>query len=172
MEGLLAASILSGVAVVLAVAALAWCSGLARRMREVTAVRGELAKMAAEGDVVRMAGVIDTRIGALERADERLRMDDSAIAERLGCAVRHVGLVRFDALPGLAGMFSFSLALLDDARDGVVMTSIYGRSDSRLYAKPLAEGLSDIPLTDEEGAAIARALGERETGAAGSSRRG
>jgi hypothetical protein len=126
MEGLLAASIAAGVAVVLAVAALAWCFALARRMREVTAVRSELAKMAADGDLVRMAGVIETRVQALEQADERLRMDDAAIAERLGHAVRHVGLVRFDALPGLAGMFSFSLALLDDARDGVVMTSIYG----------------------------------------------
>ncbi len=167
----MAASIAAGMAVILAAAALAWCFALARRMREVTAVRGELAKMVAEGDLVRMAGVIETRVQALERADERLRMDDAAIAERLGHAVRHVGLVRFDALPGLAGMFSFSLALLDDARDGVVMTSIYGRSDSRFYVKPIVEGAADVQLTDEESAAITRALGAREP-AGGRSRRG
>ena len=76
---------------------------------------------------------------------------------------RHPPVLRrhLEALPGLAGMFSFSLALLDDHRNGLVLTSIYGRSDSRMYVKPVADGVSDVPLTDEEGQAIAQALGER-----------
>jgi hypothetical protein len=149
------------IALVVALAALAWAAGLAGRVREMTSARGELARMAAEGDLPRLAAVIESRLDALEKSDDRLRMDDGAIADRLSRAVRHVGLVRFDALPGLAGMFSFSLALLNDHRDGVVITSIYGRTDSRMYVKPVTDATSDVQLTDEETDAIAQALGER-----------
>lgn len=166
----MAATVIAAVAVVAALASLAWCAALAGRVRNLTTARGELSRMAAEGDLIRMAGVIESRIVALERADERLRMDDAAIADRLAHAVRHVGVVRFDALPGLAGMFSFSIALLDDARDGVVMTSIYGRAESRQYVKPIAGGVSDVPLTDEEAAAIDRAFGETQPAFAGERR--
>lgn len=158
----MAATVVAAVAVVLALAALAWSAALAGRMRKLTSMRGDLARMAAEGDLMRMAGIIQERLEALERADERLRMDDAAIAERLAHAVRHVGLVRFDALPGTSGMFSFSLALLDDSRDGVVVTSIYGRSEARIYVKPITNGSSDVQLTGEENDAVAQAFGERQ----------
>lgn len=155
------ALVLAVLALVLAVAALAWTAGLAGRVRTMGTARGDMARMAVDGDIPRLAAQIESRLEALERADERLRMDDSTISDRLSRAVRHVGLIRFDALPGLAGMFSFSLALLDDHRDGLLITSIYGRSDSRMYVKPVTEGDSDVPLTDEEADAIAAALGER-----------
>jgi hypothetical protein len=148
-------------ALVVALAALAWTVGLAGRVREMSSARGEMARMAAEGDLPRLASAIEQRLESLERADERLGRDDAAIADRLSRSVRHVGLVRFDALPGLAGMFSFSLALLNDHRDGVVITSIYGRTDSRMYVKPVTDATSDVQLTDEETDAIAQALGER-----------
>jgi hypothetical protein len=156
------AVVLAAAGLVAALAALAWVAALAGRVRQLTAVRGELARMAADGDLIRMAGVIESRLDTLDRTSERLRMDDAAIADRLSHAVRHVGLVRFDALPGLAGMFSFSMALLDDVRDGVVITSIYGRADSRMYVKPIVGGISDVQLTDEEIEAVAQALGERQ----------
>lgn len=155
------ATVLAALSGLVALAALAWCAAMAGRIRQLTSVRGELARMAADGDIIRMAGIIESRLDTLDRADERLRMDDAAIAERLAHAVRHVGLVRYDALPGTSGMFSFSLALLDDSRDGVVVTSIYARTDSRIYVKPIEAGSSTIPLTDEETTAIAEALGDR-----------
>ncbi len=157
------AVILAVVALAVAIGALAWAGALAGRVRSLTASRSELARMAVEGDLFRMVGIIESRLGSLERGQERLRKDDAAIAERLSHAVRHVGLVRFDALPGLAGMFSFSLALLDDSGDGVLVTSIYGRADSRMYVKPVAAGTSDVPLTDEESDAVAQALGPRQS---------
>jgi hypothetical protein len=157
-----AATVIAAIAVVTALAALAWSAALAGRIRRLTAARGELSRMAAEGDLIRMAGIIESRLESLDRATERLQMDDAAIADRLSHAVRHVGVVRFDALPGLAGMFSFSIALLDDMRDGVIITSIYGRSESRTYVKRISAGTSDVALTDEETEAIAQAFGERQ----------
>jgi hypothetical protein len=156
-----AATVVAVVAVVVALAALAWCAALAGRVRKLTAMRGELARMASDGDLIRMAGIIEERLGTLERTDERLRMDDAALADRLAHAVRHVGLVRYDALPGTSGMFSFSLALLDDSRDGIVITSIYARTEARMYVKAIANGASDVQLTAEETDAVAEAFGER-----------
>ena len=101
---------------------------------------------------------MQARLDELAAEDERLRADDAAIAERLGLAVRHVGIVRFDALPGDVGENSFALALLDDHATGFVLTSMYGRGAYRLYAKPISDGVSELVLTEEESRSCARAL--------------
>ena len=50
-------------------------------------------------------------------------------------AIRDVALVRYDALKEMAGQLSFSIAMLNAAGDGIVLTSINGRSETRTYAK-------------------------------------
>jgi uncharacterized protein DUF4446 len=60
----------------------------------------------------------------------------------------------------VGGRLSFSCALLDDRGSGVVMTSINGRQDTRVYAKPIAEGRSSYNLSSEEEDAIQKALAE------------
>ncbi|MDA2983900.1 MAG: DUF4446 family protein, partial [Actinomycetota bacterium] len=52
---------------------------------------------------------------------------------------------------------SFSAALLDEHADGVVLTSITGRSGGRTYLKPVASGGGALPLSEEEVAAVASA---------------
>ena len=151
-------SIIAIVATVLALASLAWSFALASRIRKMTAVRGSLARMAAEGDFVGAFTAVDVRLTELAGVDERLGMDDAAIADRLSSAVQHVGLVRFDALPGDVGEQSFSVALLDDHATGFVLTSMYGRGAYRLYAKPVTDGTSELVLTDEELGAASQAL--------------
>lgn len=146
------------VALVLAALALAWAFALAGRIRALTSVRGDLGRMAAAGDFAGIAQAVQARLDALGEEDGRLAADDSAIAERLGQAMRHAGLVRFDALPGDVGENSFALALMDDHATGFVLTSMYGRGAYRLYAKPVAEGVAELVLTDEESEACAKAL--------------
>jgi hypothetical protein len=146
------------VATVLAIASLAWSFALAGRIRTLTAARNSLARMAAEGDFVGAFSAVDAHLGELGQADERLAIDDAAIATRMETAVRHVGLLRFDALPGDVGEQSFSVALLDDHATGFVLTSMFGRGAYRLYAKPITDGSSELVLTDEETEAAARAL--------------
>jgi hypothetical protein len=145
-------------ALVVAVLALAWAFALAQRVRTLTAVRGDLARMAAAGDLVGLSTQIQAAIDELTTEDGRLRTDDAAIAERLSFAVRHVGIVRFDALPGDVGQNSFAIALLDDHATGFVLTSMYGRGAYRLYAKPIVDGAAELVLTDEESGACAEAL--------------
>jgi hypothetical protein len=67
-------------------------------------------------------------------------------------------VVRFDAFQDTAGQQSFAVALLDNRGNGVVITSLFGRSESRCYAKPVVKGESPFPLSDEERAAIRQAL--------------
>ncbi|MBU1944819.1 MAG: DUF4446 family protein [Actinobacteria bacterium] len=87
------------------------------------------------------------------------------VLRRLAGAVQHVGVVRFDAFRDMGGMLSFAVALLDDRGNGLVFSSIYGRSDSRTYAKPIVERSSSYELSPEEREAIRLAMQSKELGA-------
>lgn len=72
--------------------------------------------------------------------------------------IQNVGLVRFNAFEDTGSDLSFALALLDQKKNGVVLSSIYGRNESRIYAKPIVDGQSTYHLTDEEKAALNKSL--------------
>jgi len=94
--------------------------------------------------------------------DDVARVEATLAATRrdLGMALRHVSVVRYDAFGDMGGRFSFSAALLDDAGDGLVITSIHARSETRTYLKGLAGGDSDIVLSPEEQQAVRIARGQ------------
>ena len=87
------------------------------------------------------------------------------VLRRMAGAVQHAGVVRYDAFRDLGGLLSFSIALLDDRGNGLVVSSIYGRSESRTYAKPIIERDSSYLLSPEEKEAIRLAMQSREMGA-------
>jgi hypothetical protein len=99
-------------------------------------------------------------IGRLEQAVKALSVTDKRQEKLIEGAVRHVGLVRYDAFEDVGGRLSFSCAMLDDHGSGVVITSINGRQDTRVYAKPVADGKSPHNLSGEEEEAIRKALAE------------
>ncbi len=72
--------------------------------------------------------------------------------------VQRTGLVRYDAFDDMGGHLSFSAALLDGQGNGLVITSINGRQDTRCYAKPVEGWTSTHNLSEEEELAIQRAL--------------
>lgn len=45
---------------------------------------------------------------------------------------------------------SFSIAMLNGNNDGIVLTGIYGRDESVVYAKPIDKGISRYDLSEEE----------------------
>jgi hypothetical protein len=73
-------------------------------------------------------------------------------------ALRRVALVRYDAFTEMSGRMSFSLALLDDDGNGIAISAITGRTDTRVYAKPIAAGEGEHGLSPEERQAVAAAL--------------
>jgi hypothetical protein len=102
---------------------------------------------------------------ALEQAARALHGTDQRQQGLLEEATRHVALVRYDAFEDVGGRLSFSCALLDDAANGVVITSINGRQDTRVYAKPIVSGTSSFSLSVEEEDAIAQAMAPKGKGA-------
>lgn len=82
----------------------------------------------------------------------------SNVNSKLISCIRKVGIVRFNAFPDMGSDLSYAIALLDERGNGVVITGLTGRNDSRTYAKPIVEGKSTYQLTDEEKQAIAQAL--------------
>jgi hypothetical protein len=76
-------------------------------------------------------------------------------------ALRHVGVVRYDAFGDMGGRLSFSAAVFDARGDGFVLTSINGRSETRTYAKGLAGLRSEQTLSPEEQQAIRDAQGDQ-----------
>jgi hypothetical protein len=74
-------------------------------------------------------------------------------------ALRHVGVVRYDAFGDMGGRLSFSAAVFDSRGDGLVISSINGRSETRTYAKALTGWESDHNLSPEEQQAIREAGG-------------
>ncbi len=97
-------------------------------------------------------------IQRLEAAVRSLSATDKGQQQLIEGAVRRVGLVRYDAFEDVGGRLSFSCALLDDHGNGVVVTSINGRQDTRVYAKPIVSGKSGYNLSTEEEDAIRHAL--------------
>jgi hypothetical protein len=100
------------------------------------------------------AAIDDLRV-ELRSAKAELGTARSELAD----ALRHVAVVRYDAFGDMGGRMSFTAALLDDSGDGLVITSINGRTEARSYAKGVKGGTSDATLSPEESQAIDLALG-------------
>ena len=93
------------------------------------------------------------------RDDVALLADELRSTQReLQMAVRHVGVVRYDAFGDMGGRMSFSAALIDDHGNGFVLTSVHARSESRSYIKQLRGGMAEVTLSPEESAAVADAV--------------
>ena len=69
-------------------------------------------------------------------------------------SIQGIGMIRFNPFKESGGDQSFSIALLDGNKDGVVITSLYGREGNRIFAKPIKKGKSEYLLTEEEKEAI------------------
>ncbi len=90
-------------------------------------------------------------LGVVNDNTERLR-------ELVRDGVSRVAVVRYDAFEDMGGALSFSAVLLDERGDGVVLSAINGRSETRTYAKAVQGGSSEHTLSAEEQQAIAQAL--------------
>ena len=108
-----------------------------------------------------LRGVLDGHAGKIERLEHAVRTlhkADKRQQEVIDGSIQRVGLLRYDAFEDVGGRLSFSCAMLDEHGTGVVLTSINGRQETRVYAKPITEGRSSYNLSSEEEEAIRQAL--------------
>jgi uncharacterized protein DUF4446 len=114
-----------------------------------------------------LRGMLDGQAQAFRRLEQAIRQlydGQERLDQSMRGAVQRVGLVRYDAFEDVGGRLSFSCAMLNEEGDGVLVTSINGRQDTRVYAKPVHRGDSATNLSAEEEAAVREAmLGPRQT---------
>jgi hypothetical protein len=93
---------------------------------------------------------------AASKADQ-LSKNSDRMDRRIKNSIQRLGLVRFNAFEGIGGEQSFAAALLDEKGDGVVISSLQGRGENRLYAKPIKNWDSSYTLSVEEKEALTQA---------------
>ncbi|GAX89129.1 hypothetical protein EFBL_0747 [Effusibacillus lacus] len=69
-----------------------------------------------------------------------------------------IGVIRYNAFDDVGSDLSFSVSILNREKNGIVLTSLYGREDSRIYAKPIVNGESQYKMTEEEKQAVSIAV--------------
>lgn len=116
-------------------------------------------------NIVEIVGDNLNRTETLSQNVDNLSAQYSKVLTRMAGAIQHVGVVRFDAFRDLGGLLSFSIALLDDRGNGLLISSIYGRNESRTYSKPVVNLDSQYELSPEEREAVRLAMQRRDQGA-------
>ena len=105
--------------------------------------------------------VLDTTMTRLDSLSQRadalnsLHREVEALAQR---SLHKVGIVRFNPFTDTGGDQSFAIALLDALGNGIVLSSLHSRSETRVFAKPVSSGRSRFALSDEEQDAIRKAM--------------
>ena len=147
-------------------------AALAVRLRGAPDLRPLLAGGDGGEDIL---AAVARQVEATDRLRSKLNLvgrETAQLRQRVSSLVGTVGLTRYDAFPDVGGQLSYSAAFLDEAGDGVVLSAINGRSETRSYAKPVRGGSSDHHLSDEERAAITLAMGAlADAGRQGTDRR-
>jgi hypothetical protein len=110
-------------------------------------------------------GALLGRIDRIEQAVRTLNATDRTQQYQIEGGVRRVALLRYDAFEDVGGRLSFSCAMLDEHGTGVVITSINGRQETRVYAKPVTARTSSYNLSAEEEEAIRQAMAEAQQAA-------
>jgi Protein of unknown function (DUF4446) len=157
VSGTAAAAIAAGAAVVAAAGvALAWVAWVkVRRVREAQ----RLLLAGGRKDIVDFAVSLQGRIDDLHRAVDEVAAGLARVDRRVDATVANTSIVRYDAYEDTGGHQSASLAMLDGARTGVVVTAIQGRDYARIYMKELDRGKASVALSPEEQEAVDRAMG-------------
>ena len=92
----------------------------------------------------------------LNSIDEAKEISEKALNEcerlelKIKDCIQKVAVMRYKAFENVGSDLSFSIAMLDDKNDGVILTGIYGRQESTTYAKPIDKGISRYDLSEEE----------------------
>jgi hypothetical protein len=110
-------------------------------------------------DLVEFAVSLQGRIDDLHRAVDEVAASLARVDRRIDGAISNASIVRYDAYEDTGGHQSASLALLDGARSGIVVTAIQGRDYARIYMKELERGKASVALSPEELEAVERAMG-------------
>jgi len=155
-EQTLSVLVVALVAVVLLLAV--WVAWL---QRSEALLRRRLRRVLPQGESGGIDEILDRQLQRIDSLTERvdalnkLHHELEALSER---TIQKVGVVRYNPFAETGGDQSFAIALLDALGNGVVLSSLHSRTDTRVFAKPVHNGRSKYQLSDEEQDAITKAL--------------
>lgn len=109
-------------------------------------------------DLVDFAVSLQARIDDLHRSVDEIAAGLARVDRRVDETVSKRAIVRYDAYENAGGQQSASVALLDSARSGVVLSAIQGRDYARIYLKEIDRGRASVALSPEELEAVERAM--------------
>lgn len=89
-------------------------------------------------------------VDSVKEYAEEVKKKQDILESNLKECIQKVSVMRYKAFDDIGSDLSFSIALLNDENDGVLLTGIYGRQDSTVYAKPIDKGISRYDLSEEE----------------------
>lgn len=99
-------------------------------------------------------------ISEIKRIDTDWQSKEKVIKDinkRLKSNGRGVGLVRFNPFTNSGGNQSFAVAFLNEHGDGVIISTLYGRERTSIFAKPIKKYKSEFELTKEEAESLQKA---------------
>jgi hypothetical protein len=124
-------------------------------------LRRRLRRVLPEGERTSLDEVLERQLDRVETLAQRLdaltklHHELEALTQH---AIQRVGVVRYNPFSDTGGDQSFAIALLDSLGNGLVVSSLHSRTETRVFAKPVQGGRSRYPLSDEEQDAIRKAL--------------
>jgi hypothetical protein len=152
---------LSAVVLALAVVVFVLVAWVAWLQRSDALLRRRLRRLIGDGEGVGLDELLDRQFRRLDTVAERvealnrLHHELEALSQQ---SIQKVGVIRCNPFADTGGDQSFAVALLDAAGNGVVLSSLHGRADTRIFAKQVQAGRSKHALSDEEQDAIRKAL--------------
>src|SRR6185436_228026 len=151
-----------------ALVAFVWVVVLSLKLRRVrsaqrTILRGEETDLAAHAASLQEA-FVQLR-DWVEEVASGLEGRVSGAEQRMDGCVSHTSVVRYDAMNELSGQQSSTVALLDERKTGVVISSILHRDQARLYVKRVLDGNPEYELSPEEQQAVEAAMAGTPAGA-------
>ncbi|MDQ0190941.1 DUF4446 family protein [Alicyclobacillus cycloheptanicus] len=144
---ILAAGVVALIALILAVSGLIGQRILKRRFKKWRTIHATADLEAVYAQTLEAVEELRSEFETLQSEVQRMR-------KQLRHKVSTPQVMRYNAFAEQGSDLSFSIALVDDEENGVVISSIYGREESRTYAKPIKGAVSTYPLTAEEQAVL------------------
>ncbi len=129
--------------------------------KSIDRVELRLKKLTRGVDNTNLEELVSSYMDRVDRATEeteQIKKLYADIHEKVDRCLQNVSVIRFKAFDNVGSDLSFSIAMLDNNKDGVVITSIYGRDESTTYAKPIDKGISRYELSAEEDTALKNSI--------------
>lgn len=149
--------------IVLAVVSFINFSAINRNRRQIRRLRQHYQSLFQGDDDLDIEGLLRLHQKKIDENREeinKLIVDTNQAKESLKKSLQNIGYVRYDAFEELKNKLSFSMAILNQDLDGVIITSIYGREQSTVFTKEVRSGRVGEKLSEYEKEALEQALNQ------------